>query len=152
MPVPDADAIGVEISPINGEDPADLQDFSRAHERRVSEIHGVIRVLLHQLEGALQGVMVHEPDGDPALQDEVAKPGGTLTGRIKDVEDLCQDRDRRGECFADILQDGPTPDMLAIFGIEEGHQGAGVDQDHRFSFLWRASRTPRRVSVEGTVA
>jgi hypothetical protein len=152
VPVTDADTVGIEVSSIDGEDPADLQDLRRSHEGRVGEIHGVIRVLFHQLEGALQRVMVHEPDGDPTLQDEVPEPGGTLAGRVKDVEDLCQDRDRGGERLSDILQDGSTPDVLAISGIEEGHQGTGIDQDHRFSFLWRASRTPRRVSVEGTVA
>ena len=71
MPAPYA--IRLEIAPIDREDFRRAERFRRHDQRGIREIHGVVGVLLHQLERPLQGRAVEEPDQGPGTDDEIAQ-------------------------------------------------------------------------------
>ena len=76
-----ANTIGLEVPPIDGEDFSGAERFGGGHKRRVCQIHGMIRVDLHQFERARQRCAVEEPDRQPAFLDEFPKTvGATLSG------------------------------------------------------------------------
>lgn len=50
-----ADSICIEATLIGRQDPIGLEILSQHDERRVGEIHGLIRMALHQIPGATQG-------------------------------------------------------------------------------------------------
>src|SRR5829696_2386932 len=77
-----ADAVGGEVVTIDGKDLSGLCRLGCHDKGGIGKVHGMIRVLLHQLKGALDGKVVHEPDREAASQNEVADPGRTRTRRL----------------------------------------------------------------------
>src|SRR5947208_8714688 len=97
-------------------------------------------------------LLIHEPNRGASTQDEFSQALGSKAAWIEQMKRLRQDRHGRCERLAQSPEKGPAALMSSVLGIEESHEGPGVDQDHRECFLRIASCAPRRLSVEGATA
>ncbi len=68
-------AVRGEIRFIQSKDSANLQGFSGRDHGGVREIHGMVRVLFHQLEDSRETQAIEEPDRKASLLDELRLQG-----------------------------------------------------------------------------
>lgn len=145
------DAVGREVLPIDREDFASRQRLGCDNQRCVREIHGVIRVTLHQLKGTRQCGGIEPPHRQAALQHELPKPIRSDCAWAKHVKCFREHGHSRSNRLAYGSQCRDTPLVLTVLRIEQCDKGPGIYQNHRPSFLRTALRTPRRVAVDGAM-
>src|SRR5262249_55212410 len=69
--------VGEEIAPIDRENLGRPQCLCGGNERRVGEVHWVVRVSIHQLEGSRERALGKEPHRDPLGVDERTQCAGS---------------------------------------------------------------------------
>lgn len=99
MAVTAADAVCSEVRSIQSKDFASLQGFGGGDHGGVRQIHRMVRVLFHQLEGTRETQAIEEPHRKTATLDELAHPVGADTLRLQHVKSLGEHGDRGTQPF-----------------------------------------------------
>jgi len=152
MAVTAANAVRGEVHSIQSKDLAGVQSFSGRDHRGVRQIHGMIRVLLHQLKGTRETPAIEEPHRKASPLDELAHSVRADTLRLQHVEGLGEHGDRGTQPFPQRPQGVRRSLMLPIPGIEKRDERPGVHENHLARFFFRRLRTVAPLSVEGPIA
>src|SRR5579862_7427783 len=86
MAVTAADAVRGEVRSIQSKDLTGVQSFSGRDHRGARQIHGMIRVLLHQLKGTRETHAIEEPHRKASPLDELAHSLRADTLRLQHVK------------------------------------------------------------------
>src|SRR5947209_18679936 len=140
-----------KVVTIDGKDLADFQHLGCRYEGGIREVHRMIGVLLHELEGAVECGLVQEPHRKSTPQDKISEPLRAQTSGIQKMKSFSQHGNGGYEAFPDSLENGVAAIVVLILRIKKGFERPGVNQDHRPCFLRMASRTPRFASAEEAV-
>ena len=91
----------------------------------------MIRVQLHELEGAREPRPVEEPHQQSAVVDELSQPVRPSRGRAQHVERFGEHGRRGDDWLPNRLQGVHAPRVLPISRIEEGDERPRIDEHHR---------------------
>jgi hypothetical protein len=128
---PDPSSVGGEIASIESEDSCRAQSLCGNDQRRIREIHGVVGILIHELEGPSQRASIEKPHDGPIALQELAERRCSLATWVEQMKSLCENGLRGYEGLAHTFQDLASFGMSVVLRIKQGHEWPGVHQDHR---------------------
>lgn len=134
MPLPNS--IGREIATVDRKDFPKLQALGENDERGVGEIHRVVGILDHQLEGPDQSLVVQKQDIETATGNKIHQPLRANAGGGQQMEGFGEHGERRAQGLFDARQYAGASLVIAIGRVEQGDERSSVRQDHRSCF-WR---------------
>src|SRR5947209_4779996 len=110
-------AICLEISAIDGEDSARAKRFGGGNERCVRQVHRMISVQLHELEGSTEPRSIKEPYRQSTVFHEFPQAIRANAGRSEHVKRLGEHGGGGENGLTDLPQYPAAPVVLFVPGI-----------------------------------